>query len=270
MLLVPALASGCSVVQNSAGYGLASLKGEQTYFYPSKERACLERAMFFESNRKSREGLIAVGTVVMNRLHSSRYPDTICGVVGQKNQFAPGVLTRAMNRQVLPDVQAAADAVLKGERHPKLKNALFFHTAGLHFPYHNMHYVLVAGGNAFYEKRRRDGSLSVAVNDQPYRLAYAFAQEAAVAAPPLSSQVGPVKTSLPFAGQAAVVMAALSATSERQETSERREVSALHEIPVPLLKTTAHLQEMPGYAAPDARKTDQIGAWLLAQQNNHF
>jgi len=31
-------------------------------------------------------------------------------------------------------------------------NAQFFHTAGLTFPYNNMHYVLVAGGNAFYEK----------------------------------------------------------------------------------------------------------------------
>jgi len=32
---------------------------------------------------------------------------------------------------------------------------MFFHTAGLRFPYKNMHYVLQAGGNAFYEKRSR-------------------------------------------------------------------------------------------------------------------
>src|SRR5690606_1169674 len=73
----------------------------------------------------------------------------------QKNQFAPGVMTRKMNSKALPDVMAAADAVLKGERHPKVRNAKFFHQAGLSFPYDNMHYVLDAGGNAFYEKRSR-------------------------------------------------------------------------------------------------------------------
>ena len=30
---------------------------------------------------------------------------------------------------------------------------MFFHTAGYSFPYRNMHYVVVAGGNAFYQKR---------------------------------------------------------------------------------------------------------------------
>ena len=45
-----------------------------------------------------------------------------------------------------------AAAVLAGARHPGVGHAMFFHTAGVSFPYHNMHYVLVAGGNAFYEK----------------------------------------------------------------------------------------------------------------------
>jgi spore germination cell wall hydrolase CwlJ-like protein len=76
-------------------------------------------------------------------------------VVGQKNQFAPGVLSRKMNSKALPDVMAAADAVLAGERHPALGGAKFFHQAGLKFPYKNMHYVAVAGGNAFYDKRSR-------------------------------------------------------------------------------------------------------------------
>ena len=125
--------------------------------YSERERECLMRAMFFESNRSSRDGLIAVGTVVMNRLRSGKYGDTICEVVGAPRQFAPGVLTRKMNSKALPDVAAAADAVLAGERHNKVKNSMFFHTAGLKFKYRNMHYTVVAGGNAFYEKRNRNG-----------------------------------------------------------------------------------------------------------------
>lgn len=114
---------------------------------------CMERAMYFESNRSSREGMIAVGNVVMNRVRSDRFPDTVCGVVAQKNQFAPGVMTRKMNDRSRPLVRDAAISVLRGERHPGIANAQFFHTAGLRFPYDNMHYVLIAGGNAFYEKR---------------------------------------------------------------------------------------------------------------------
>jgi spore germination cell wall hydrolase CwlJ-like protein len=97
--------------------------------------------------------MVAVGTVVMNRVNSPNYPNTVCGVVGQKNQFAPGVMSRAMNSRALPDVQAAASSVLRGERHPGVRKAKFFHQAGLTFPYRNMHYVLEAGGNAFYERR---------------------------------------------------------------------------------------------------------------------
>lgn len=119
------------------------------------DQACMERAIFFEANRSSREGMLAVGNVVMNRMASGQFPDTVCGVVGQKNQFAPGVMTRPMNSRALPDVQEAADAALRGERAPGIGNAMFFHTYGYRFSYDNMHYVLTAGGNAFYEKRKR-------------------------------------------------------------------------------------------------------------------
>jgi spore germination cell wall hydrolase CwlJ-like protein len=116
------------------------------------ERECLVRAMYFESNRSSPEGLLAVGTVVMNRVGAPGYPRTVCGVVGQPGQFAAGVLRKPMRDSGLPLVERMADRVLAGARHPALAYTTHFHTAGLQFPYTNMHYVLVAGGNAFYEK----------------------------------------------------------------------------------------------------------------------
>lgn len=114
---------------------------------------CLARAMFFESQRSSRDGMLAVGSVVMNRVESGKYPRSVCGVVGQRRQFAPGVLSRRMQGRGTELANATARAVLRGERHPQIGKAMFFHQAGLRFPYDNMHYVLVAGGNAFYEKR---------------------------------------------------------------------------------------------------------------------
>ncbi|WP_313350320.1 cell wall hydrolase [Paracoccus sp. (in: a-proteobacteria)] len=118
------------------------------------ELECMERAMYFESNRSSRDGMIAVGSVVMNRVRSDQYPNTVCGVVGQKGQFAQGIMTRRMDTKGSPLIREAAKSVLRGERHPLIGNATFFHTAGYRFSYDNMHYVLVTGGNAFYEKRK--------------------------------------------------------------------------------------------------------------------
>lgn len=111
--------------------------------------------MYFRSNRSSDAGLLGVGTVVMNRVGAPRYPETICGVVGAPRQFAPGVLTRQMAARDLPKAEAAAEAILAGKRNEAVGNAKHFHMAGLRFSYANMHYVTVAGGNAFYVKGER-------------------------------------------------------------------------------------------------------------------
>ena len=148
------------------------------------ERDCMARVMYFESNRSSPEGMLAVGTTVMNRIESGRYPRTVCGVVGQPGQFADGALTKRMNPReaVLP--YQVADRVLAGERHKPMGGAMFFHTAGLTFPYTNMHYTAVAGGNAFYEKVR------FARNTLP-TTRFATAEERSPAAPPLQTAWGP-------------------------------------------------------------------------------
>ena len=115
------------------------------------ERECLVRAMYFESNRSSFDGSMAVGTVVMNRVESRRFPNTICGVVGQHRQFASGVLTKPMDPKQMKTAVHAADAILKGHRYAPTGKAMHFHAASYKNPHPAM-YVAVAGGNAFYLK----------------------------------------------------------------------------------------------------------------------
>jgi spore germination cell wall hydrolase CwlJ-like protein len=128
---------------------------------PSSSRnslACMTRVMYFESIRSSDEGMLAVGTVVMNRMESKEFPNSVCGVVGQKNQFAPGVLSRPMQEgKSMERAERVARAVLNGKRHRGVGNAMYFHTAGRTYRYSNMHYVLVAGGNAFYTRNPTRG-----------------------------------------------------------------------------------------------------------------
>lgn len=153
-----------------------NLAGKQVYTYTAKDRECLKRAMYFESQRSSEKGFLAVGSVIMNRLTSGMYPETICGVVAQKNQFAPGVMTRRMDEDTAPDLNQAADEVLKGARHPDVKEAMFFHRQGMRFPYDNMHYTAAAGGNVFYEKRDENGALETATPKPANEYVMAYAQ----------------------------------------------------------------------------------------------
>ncbi len=118
------------------------------------DRDCMTRVMYFESNRSSPEGMLAVGTTVMNRLEAPGYPKTVCGVVGQPRQFR-----RRGARQA--DDATGSGAGRRGGRPGPGRGAppagrrrhVLPHGGARRFPYRNMHYVVVAGGNAFYEKR---------------------------------------------------------------------------------------------------------------------
>jgi len=51
---------------------------------------CLAEALYFEARGESVRGMFAVGEVIMNRVDSSRYPNSLCGVINQGTgrQFA--------------------------------------------------------------------------------------------------------------------------------------------------------------------------------------
>lgn len=66
----------------------------------------------------SYEGMVAVGAVIMNRLKSSRYPNSISGVIYAPGQFTPaytGMLDRQLARGSSESAYRAARAALAGE-----------------------------------------------------------------------------------------------------------------------------------------------------------
>lgn len=222
--MVSAMATGCTTLpaptptvkpaHRTSGNPAPGTK--VTYNYTAQDRECLKRAMYAESKHSDHDGYMAVGTVVTNRLTSAAYPKTICGVVTQERQFAPGVMTGMISPNAEPELDAAADAILHGERHPGVQDAMFFHTLGLKYPYPNMHYVVAAGGNIFYEKRAADGSLETPAPLPAYEVSmnYVPGQTTAsyVPAQPaeatqfnfLLPETGPVPTLVPATYEAAV------------------------------------------------------------------
>ena len=72
-----------------------------------------------EADNQPYEGKLAVGSVVMNRVKSSKFPNTISGVIYQKNQFAPvndGHLALILERGPNETCYKAAKQVLEGYR----------------------------------------------------------------------------------------------------------------------------------------------------------
>jgi len=48
-----------------------------------KALICLSEALYFEARGETVKGQFAVAEVIMNRVASARYPDTVCGVINQ-------------------------------------------------------------------------------------------------------------------------------------------------------------------------------------------
>lgn len=92
----------------------------------------LAALIYCEAGNQSYTGKVAVGAVVMNRINSSRFPNTLEGVVYQRGQFTPamtGKLARVLASGNIPSscYQAAEDA-MNGSN--PIGKALFFSTGG--------------------------------------------------------------------------------------------------------------------------------------------
>ncbi len=106
----------------------------------------LANLIYCEAGGEPYVGQLAVGAVVINRVLSSKFPDTITGVIYQKNQFAPAGsgrldLALASNRATASCYQAAEEA-MKGVTNVGM--CLFFRT---HLP--NLNGIKI-GGHTFY------------------------------------------------------------------------------------------------------------------------
>lgn len=64
-------------------------KGESQAEFEQRERRCLATAIYFEARGEPVRGQVAVAQVILNRVRSPVFPETICGVVYQ-GQMHPG------------------------------------------------------------------------------------------------------------------------------------------------------------------------------------
>lgn len=96
------------VVAYSASASKAMTKVEK------KELRCLALNVYFEARGERHLGQLAVAMVTMNRVESSRFPDSICRVVWQKRQFSwthDGKSDRPRDKQAWSRAKQVADFI---------------------------------------------------------------------------------------------------------------------------------------------------------------
>ena len=111
------------------------------------DRYLLANLIYCEAGGESYAGQLAVGAVVMNRVMSGAFPDTISGVIYQSGQFEPvsnGRLALALAGDYATDsCYQAADAAMAGESN--VSDCLFFRT-----PVDGVTPTYTIGGHIFY------------------------------------------------------------------------------------------------------------------------
>jgi N-acetylmuramoyl-L-alanine amidase len=119
-------------------------------FYSSESLFWLSRLIYAESSGEPLKGMIAVGNVVMNRVASPIFPNSIQGVLAQKNQFSTYKNGNLANRTPSEACVIAAKLVLDGAVVDETSGALYFDSTPKSWASRNKTCIATIGGHKFY------------------------------------------------------------------------------------------------------------------------
>lgn len=110
---------------NTDGFDFATVTHGQ-------ELGCLAMNIYHEGRGESAKGRAAIASVTMNRVRSSRYPDTVCEVVWQRKQFSwTNVAPRhhaITNRRAWHQALVIAELFIGGAMASEVGEATHYHT----------------------------------------------------------------------------------------------------------------------------------------------
>jgi hypothetical protein len=146
--------------QNSMPVGYVTA-AEQT-----RQLECLTRNIYWEAANEPFEGKVAVAQVTLNRMQSGKFPDSVCGVVYQKNVFYERVVcqfswycegnhkVKAIHKPMwLESEEVAKKVLLEGFRLPSLQKALYYHADYVN-PGWQLPKIEKIGRHIFYGERK--------------------------------------------------------------------------------------------------------------------
>jgi len=138
LLLVVTLAVITTLALNTPVHGATQAKF-------NREVACMAHNIYFEAHNQDHKGRIAVGNVTQNRVKSSRFANSVCGVVYDKSkrlngkpycEFSWATIAKGRyctsggkkyNRKLYNDIKETATMLLTINHVDYTEGALFYH-----------------------------------------------------------------------------------------------------------------------------------------------
>jgi len=164
LLIVAALLS-VSVIAQTMPQQVAEEVITETKEVMAKDVECLANNIYYEAGRESFEGKLAVAQVTINRTKSNRYPNTICGVVYQKDKINGKILCQFSwvcekvhtnkNKYLWEEAQyIAKKALTEPIAHAKIAahNVMYFHGAYINPGWNKKGVVMRIGNHIFYTR----------------------------------------------------------------------------------------------------------------------
>jgi hypothetical protein len=152
-------------------------KGETQAEFEERERHCLATAIYFEARGEPLKGQIAVSQVILNRVRSPKFPQTICGVVYQGQyrkgcQFSftcDGQSDNPRDKALWARAQELSKSFMAGEHWlPEVGYSTFYHADYVRPRWsYRMNKIDKIGRHIFYKKR----------GEQPYLVEASLSEE---------------------------------------------------------------------------------------------
>lgn len=145
---------------------------------------CMTNAIYYEAGNEPEEGQRAVAQVILNRLASPLWPDSVCGVIYQGGERSDmgcqftfscdGSMARLPASQSWARARDIARRALSGEIFAPVGLSTYYHTLAVHPPWADrMRPVAIVGAHIFYRMPGAAGSPGA------FRLRYSGRESAA-------------------------------------------------------------------------------------------
>ena len=131
---------------HEAGSGHAAAKRQPLQPLPKVSRhdvECMALNLYWEARGEGRQGMLAVGWVVLNRVDSRDFPDTVCAVVYQGGERPPcqfswwcdGRSDRPRDYASWRAALAVAEELLSDPPPDITRQSLFYHATSIRYPW---------------------------------------------------------------------------------------------------------------------------------------
>lgn len=109
----------------------------------NEQLRCLALSLYWEARSEGREGMIAVGSVVLNRVASEEFPATVCAVVYEGGETPPcqfswwcdGKSDVPRDDEMWKVALDVANELLTDPPIDPTQGGLFFHSTGIEMPW---------------------------------------------------------------------------------------------------------------------------------------